>query len=291
MDSLLRERWEGIPGAYVPRFRQLNHFNNLGLLDTALEVMNTTGAWFTDGRTSYFYNSANAEFLRIYEYHNGAIWEPVSIDSSLYDSQGRLATKKTYSYDSLGNTYLSRERHYKYDNNGNIDRVIHFRELTAGWDTNSIEQYIYSPNGILSEERYILMLPGSHNPTTRKLYTYLGNGAIDTTYFSSLMWDSTNTWITNSKVAYTYSNSPVSIEDYFSKIEVYPNPTKNFLKLSNMPLKEKRINLRSLNGILIKEFKTTNTDVNLSITDLKPGVYLLQLSIGELSYFRNIIKL
>lgn len=291
MDSLLRERWEGIPGAYVPRFRQLNHFNNQGLLDTTLELMNTTGNWFMDGRTSYSYNSANAELRRTFEYHTNAIWEPVSLDSSFYDSQGQLERKRSYSYDSLGNLYLSRERHYKYDINGKIDRIIHFRQLSSGWDSNSVEQYIYAPNGILSEERYILILPGSHNPTTRKLYTYLANGAIDTTYFSSLMWDSTNTWITNSKVGYTYSNNPVNIEEYFSAIEIYPNPVEDLLSLNNMPLKEKRICLRSLDGLLIRQFTIQERSFKLPTSYLKPGVYLLQLNIGELTYFRNIIKL
>lgn len=60
------------------------------------------------------------------------------------------------------------------------------------------------------------------------------------------------------------------------EIIIYPNPTKDFLKIENDVFKNKTIKLLSVNGQLILEKKNFKEDT-LDLRSIPPGVYVLQI--------------
>lgn len=65
-------------------------------------------------------------------------------------------------------------------------------------------------------------------------------------------------------------------KNVYNKINVFPNPAKDFIQLSIE--KDKEIKIYSLNGELVKQGKTVNKKLNIS--ELTVGIYLLKIE-GE----------
>ena len=61
--------------------------------------------------------------------------------------------------------------------------------------------------------------------------------------------------------------------------QIYPNPTKNFITIKNPQIRPiKSITLIDMNGHIVKHFNSVKTTLNIS--DINPGVYLLEISFG-----------
>lgn len=70
-------------------------------------------------------------------------------------------------------------------------------------------------------------------------------------------------------------------------IKLYPNPTSNFITIENNNSEQLlSIDLLDYAGKHIKSFKPNNTSINLS--DLNPGIYLLQISTPQGNYCEKI---
>jgi hypothetical protein len=70
-------------------------------------------------------------------------------------------------------------------------------------------------------------------------------------------------------------------------IKLYPNPTSNFITIENNNSEQfLSIDLLDYAGKHIKSFKPNNTSINLS--DLNPGIYLLQMSTEKGNFCERI---
>jgi len=70
-------------------------------------------------------------------------------------------------------------------------------------------------------------------------------------------------------------------------IKLYPNPTSNYITIeNNNPEQFLSIDLLDYSGKHIKSFDSNNTSINLS--DLNPGIYLLQISTPQGNYCEKI---
>jgi hypothetical protein len=92
-----------------------------------------------------------------------------------------------------------------------------------------------------------------------------------------------------------YQQATASIADNFSiedQIKVYPNPTSETLKVKiPVQLLDSQAILFSITGKKIKEFKLNSLEGSLSISELKKGVYFLNILNNKMSYSYKIIKI
>jgi hypothetical protein len=95
--------------------------------------------------------------------------------------------------------------------------------------------------------------------------------AFDTLYTYNATWQSLNV-----------GNHPVK-----PNVKVYPNPTSDFITIENNDAEPfLSIELLDYAGKRIKSFNPSNTSVNLS--DVAPGVYLLQMTTAEGNFCEKI---
>ena len=76
------------------------------------------------------------------------------------------------------------------------------------------------------------------------------------------------------------------------EVKIYPNPTKGLLRVE-MPVIEglsATIKVFSMQGILIKQLEINSISTEIDLSRQSPGIYIMRISIGELSSEWRIIK-
>lgn len=92
----------------------------------------------------------------------------------------------------------------------------------------------------------------------------------------------------------TLANQLKTFEDMIGNrpVKIYPNPTKGLLKVE-IPFTEEAsatIRIFNLQGALVKNQEVTSTFTEIDLNDEPSGMYILRISIGELSSEWKIIK-
>lgn len=75
-------------------------------------------------------------------------------------------------------------------------------------------------------------------------------------------------------------------------VHVFPNPAKNSIRIEKMTDTSENIviEIRSLTGALVKTCMLANRNISVNISDLNPGVYLLNVSSGNRTQTERLIK-
>lgn len=76
------------------------------------------------------------------------------------------------------------------------------------------------------------------------------------------------------------------------KVKIYPNPTQGLLKVE-IPIQEKAsitITVLTIQGALVKKLQVSGAFTEIDLRSQSPGVYLMQISIGEAVSEWKIIK-
>jgi hypothetical protein len=84
-------------------------------------------------------------------------------------------------------------------------------------------------------------------------------------------------------------NSTLEVNDIQTSLSIkaYPNPTSNFITIQNNNAEQLlSIDLLDYTGKRIKSFDLNSTSFNLS--DLAPGIYLLQMTTAEGNFCEQI---
>jgi YD repeat-containing protein len=92
----------------------------------------------------------------------------------------------------------------------------------------------------------------------------------------------------------TLTNKQKTFEDLIGNrpVKIYPNPTKGLLKVE-IPLTEEiraTIGIFTMQGALVKKQEVNSTSTEIDLNNQPPGMYILRISIGELSSEWKIIK-
>ncbi|MDP2339060.1 MAG: T9SS type A sorting domain-containing protein [Bacteroidota bacterium] len=92
----------------------------------------------------------------------------------------------------------------------------------------------------------------------------------------------------------TLANQLKTFEDMIGNrpVKIYPNPTKGLLKVE-IPFTEESsatISVLTMQGALAKKLKVSGTFTEIDMRSQPPGIYLMIISIGELSSEWKIIK-
>lgn len=84
----------------------------------------------------------------------------------------------------------------------------------------------------------------------------------------------------------SFSNVDKMLHD---KVFVYPNPTLDYLTVNSVNEIE-QVNLFSLDGTLIISKNQSFKNINVDLTKLERGSYIIHFKSGDSNYFKNIIK-
>jgi len=88
---------------------------------------------------------------------------------------------------------------------------------------------------------------------------------------------------------YNFEINPVSLslnENKVKNVTIYPNPVKDKLFIESLNNEEKKLYIYDLNGRVVKKVKTNR---EISVSDLKPGIYLLKIDTNQDFYYEKII--
>ena len=92
---------------------------------------------------------------------------------------------------------------------------------------------------------------------------------------------------------FTVTEAPLSTKDFIgSKFSVSPNPANDFINISNSEnIKVSNIKITDLNGRVVKQNNFDNvSNINLNVSDLSSGVYMMNINTNEGSTVKKIIK-
>jgi O-glycosyl hydrolase len=89
-------------------------------------------------------------------------------------------------------------------------------------------------------------------------------------------------------------NLSVNDNKFNEALSLYPNPTKNYIKIKSEYLGDGNINIYSVTGELVLEYKFTaengDNEKNMDISSLQNGLYFVKITDSNGSYLRKIIK-
>lgn len=196
--------------------------------------------WELDGKGQFF-DKLLSDY-KVLRFINGA-FEDYGYDSCVINN-GRLMQRSSY----RGSMLFSRNT-YEYNSKGEIIHQIVEQELWGQIDTSFeyITTFNYANSGEkLLEERLSINHVNDETFGVRNEY-----------FYKNLIGLSTKKEISN--------------------INVYPNPTQNFINFS-INTKINKLIISNIEGKLINEIDNPSSQINIS--DLKPGIYIIQL-IGE----------
>ncbi len=70
-------------------------------------------------------------------------------------------------------------------------------------------------------------------------------------------------------------------------VKIYPNPAKNYVKITNLPINCKKIEIFTISGKKLREIKVDNKFINISTQNLTTGVYTIKF--GETGISEKLI--
>lgn len=101
---------------------------------------------------------------------------------------------------------------------------------------------------------------------------------------------STNYPLVGENIQEVEINSYNDIEDSLFSCRIYPNPLSSFLKVE-ADQTVNGVRIYDLSGRLVKEETVSGKTIELSLSDLQNGAYVLQLDYNDFSSFHRIVKI
>ena len=180
-----------------------------------------------------------------------------------YDSDGSQLSSTSYSWSSDEQAWVgSYKTEYSYDSDGS-----QLSSTSYSWSSDE-QAWVGSYKGEL---------------------TYDSDGNLLST--TSYSWSSdAQDWEKISKGYYFYSNSgSSSIEDINSNISIYPNPADDQIMLQMESNDYSSLVVRNITGQILMQEQINDTQMQLDISALESGLYLIELQGKEKSITQKIV--
>jgi hypothetical protein len=239
-----------------------NVYNSAGQLIKHIHDFSTVITWNAATQKFSFSTEGKQEE---FSYNNAG--KVLNETSSIYDSENErfvYSTKSAYQYHETYPTAIT-------------------EEITSIWNT-SANQWINNSKTDLtynfSYPQNSLVLPAIIKNNTDgilKYYAYLLQNSV------TQVWNATTqTWMNDEKnIMYFTSKTVSEIKPAFSSdINIYPNPTRNFVQI-NFASTTVRLSLFDLQGRIILQQELTSADNRIDLSGLDAGVYLYEIRNAE----------
>ncbi len=211
--------------------------------------------WTYHSQYEYSYDTSGYQTQKIYSRWNSDQndWKPNSKIESNYDD-GRLVLEMNYHYSGLNHWEAENKTEYSYNDEGKMILELHYHNGGRWRITDKIERNYDTDNDI-----------------TMIVTSGLIEGNLEV-----LM-----------KHFYHYS-SPATGIDHLTDDEVilFPNPTSGIINITGLTQRAE-VKMYSIQGQLMKSF--TQVEDLINVSDLKSGIYILQLSTNNGNLVRRIV--
>jgi len=212
-------------------------------------------------------------------------WEPREKLEQSFTATGLLLSQKFYVMDFNG-WYLMEQALYTYDNVGRLTDTYWLGELG---DTLSQLVYHYQVNGLLDYIEGFAFVFGQAQLYSRSEHSFNTLNKLDTiTYFVRQTGDSTLSL--SYRTLYGYSPFIGLDENMSMRIEIYPNPTKDYLQIESQQEGTKTLQLYNMSGLLLREWSTEESSLKLDMMGLNKGEYLLRVQSKGSIHSQIILK-
>lgn len=243
--------------------------------------------WDLDTQTFYTFSAGNLILEVVQKYDtNTNLWSILNKTESTYTTSNNLELQILSTWDDNTNDYVFKYKDvYQFDVNGNRTIGIYSEWLgnPAAWVEDYKDEFVYDLNynltDIIYPFFYVTTLDYEHAAANNMVIGYLGFEK------NNLVWEDSDKWL------FFYSNysNPLNISDYAlaNAIQVYPNPTSNFLVLSSeIPLDH--VEIFSLLGTKVKDVQSGFNAIPMH--DIADGIYIVKITAGTHSISKRIIK-
>ena len=262
-------------------------------------------------RTHTLLNSDGSFYYLKYEITVDSNGKEVEEISSLKDTSGIWTnnSKYYYEYDQNGNTILSESYYWsssynywlgnsktesEYDLNNHRIFSVSYRwdSNTSDWLLYSRYDYEYDMMGNQTLYMYYIWNANKEEWINNIMRTYEydeKNMGIGYDYFEWL----DNSWWHSEKAEYFYSEFTTGVNIYqpeLAKINVYPNPAGETLIINSQGTDDTEGRIYNSTGELMKTFQVQQGENSYNLSDLKKGLYILQISFKDGTVSKKLIK-
>jgi uncharacterized membrane protein len=170
-------------------------------------------------------------------------------------------------------------------NNATDKIVLNLERLESDFtyvSTVDYQEFVVSSTGTDQTEQYTVIIPAGTTPSS-------GIGT-DFYYYKVELYDSANTFLDGYYLNPLTIDTSLSIQDLNSKtVDVYPNPAKNTIQISNFnTFTNPSVKIFSILGKEVYASETLNSAIDVSM--LKSGLYLVRIQSENKSETVKFIK-
>lgn len=226
------------------------------------------------------------------------IWKNANFEKYTYNANLELVEYIYQIWDTTSNDWKNyRKRTYTYNENGNLisDLWCNWNNLETSWVNNRIYNNEYDESGYLIETITDIWLINENRWGDRKKDIILNDdqGNIESK-LSQWWYENDSVWLNMEKRIYFNSThqTPSNIaQSETSKIELYPNPTKNISYIINKSENEYYIELINVHGQIMLKGEVKGDHELIDLSDMNCGLYFLSFYLnGERQFTRKLIK-
>lgn len=296
--EIIGQEW--LNSSWVNTNKTIITYNSSNLPETALEYKWEGSQWVTDDfRTTVTYNANNRVTSDLQEKWNGSQWVNETKTLYTYNANNKIVNQQSYKWDDLNSIWVPNvdKNEFEWDASGNKTRYI---EIYTYTDENKNQ---YNSQNI-SQNKY------EYTFDTSSLMSSFANPFKDKTGFDYLFEDfpfvnkvleesrfnydaNTSTYSNTGRTTYNYDSSITlstnQPEIAIEKIQVYPNPTKDFLNIQNTA--NSHIDTVVITDIVGKTvLKNHENTKQINVQDLAKGIYLIEAFSGIEKFTSKFIK-
>lgn len=263
-------------------------FNDQNLLeiDSILGWDNITNSWFPKLKINYSFNGDGSIEIALWQDWNDVmqLWVTTYKDIYTYNSNGEIIEELSQKWDTATSEWVNfRKISYDYyDNNKMSDELwTEWNSTEESWKILFTYHYYYDENEFLVESIREYWDTESNQWINQFHYLYTNDEAGNVTEKISQYWDYiNNVWYNNLKDIYynsVHQTTDIRTVKNDSEIDIYPNPTKNFVHILNKQSTEYQLKLISANGQIMGINKVIKDKQEyLDLSGLQNGIYFLQ---------------
>ena len=111
----------------------------------------------------------------------------------------------------------------------------------------------------------------------------------------SLQWFTNIDYFSNNKFSYidyiTFRPGNVNVNELTSddNIRIYPNPAKDFIKLSAVSYQLSAVRVYSYLGMLVEEIETCSNEMEIDVSNYNPGLYFLNIEYNGRTICKKLV--
>jgi hypothetical protein len=257
----LYQTWNG--SAWVNSGQYINTYNSNNDQTNSLNQNWIGGTWVNSSQNIFIYNANNDDTSQVYQTWNGNAWVNGAKYTYTYNSANDLTGNlhQTWNGSAWVNSYQD-----TFTYNSNNDRTGGIAQTWSGsaWVNSNLSNYGYYPNNI-------------QQWTTDTRYSITGDTITSR--------DSTHYYLTTTGINLLSDNAT---------IQIYPNPSGNFIHATIELKQTEDLQLRLVNMLGQTVWSTDVGNVsgyqnNILVANLPDGFYLLELTTGNGTQSREIV--